>query len=268
MIYFSYKGGYAHNQVYKRMVSCLVKRNEITYIPLLVRKQLRLFVSTFIVGILIGASSMVALAAYGESNYGYYGPVGGYSYKNQATINSSGSSVTASTIVSETGLNNVPANYMGVQPRIFQNGTFCASYPMNYNSTAANGMGTPINHNCVQLLLLIRGEKEMLFRSTAVRIVLVCSVFSVGIAVGTISISSTLAKNTTPNTVYVDKEQTQPRKEKIPNYPKNANGQTYGSGMEASSLETEPDLMRAYGADGTIVAPVHLLEPFAFHFHF
>jgi hypothetical protein len=110
----------------------------------------------------------------------------------------------------------------------------------------------PITPMKVQLLLLIRGEKEMLFRSTAVRIVLVCSVFSVGIAVGTISISSTLAKNTTPNTVYVDKEQTQPRKEKIPNYPKNANGQTYGSGMEASSLETEPDLMRAYGVDGTV----------------
>ncbi|TJY40812.1 hypothetical protein E5161_16875 [Cohnella pontilimi] len=35
-------------------------------------------------------------------------------------------------------------------------------------------------------------------------------------------------------------------------FPKNANGQTYGSASDASTPETEPDLIRAYGVDGTV----------------
>ncbi|WP_340028403.1 hypothetical protein MHB71_30570 [Paenibacillus sp. FSL H7-0940] len=34
-------------------------------------------------------------------------------------------------------------------------------------------------------------------------------------------------------------------------YPKNKNGQTYGSNIYASSPETEPDLILAMGVDGT-----------------
>lgn len=34
-------------------------------------------------------------------------------------------------------------------------------------------------------------------------------------------------------------------------YPKNKNGQTYGSSVYATSLETEPDLILATGVDGT-----------------
>jgi len=37
-----------------------------------------------------------------------------------------------------------------------------------------------------------------------------------------------------------------------PNYPKNEFGQTYGSGLDATSLDTEPVLMKAYGIDGTL----------------
>ncbi|MEK4510512.1 hypothetical protein EJP82_23655 [Paenibacillus anaericanus] len=39
---------------------------------------------------------------------------------------------------------------------------------------------------------------------------------------------------------------------KAPNYPKNENGQTYGSAADATSPETEPDLIRAVGVDGTV----------------
>ncbi|MGX1829129.1 hypothetical protein ACWIE6_12790 [Paenibacillus taichungensis] len=35
------------------------------------------------------------------------------------------------------------------------------------------------------------------------------------------------------------------------NYPKNRNGQTYGSATEATSPETEPELIEAIGVDGT-----------------
>ena len=35
------------------------------------------------------------------------------------------------------------------------------------------------------------------------------------------------------------------------NYPKNINGQTYGSSADATSPETEPELISAIGVDGT-----------------
>ena len=37
-----------------------------------------------------------------------------------------------------------------------------------------------------------------------------------------------------------------------PSFPKNENGQTYGSASDASSPDEEPDLIKAYGVDGTI----------------
>ena len=37
-----------------------------------------------------------------------------------------------------------------------------------------------------------------------------------------------------------------------PHYPKNENGETYGSALDSTSLETEPDLIKAYGEDGNI----------------
>jgi hypothetical protein len=37
----------------------------------------------------------------------------------------------------------------------------------------------------------------------------------------------------------------------VPSFPKNKNGQTYGSASDPTSPETEPDLIKAYGVDGT-----------------
>lgn len=37
-----------------------------------------------------------------------------------------------------------------------------------------------------------------------------------------------------------------------PQYPRNESGETYGSALNAISPETEPDLIKAYGTDGTI----------------
>jgi hypothetical protein len=35
-------------------------------------------------------------------------------------------------------------------------------------------------------------------------------------------------------------------------FQNNENGQTYGSGLDATSPDSEPDLIKAYGVDGTI----------------
>lgn len=52
---------------------------------------------------------------------------------------------------------------------------------------------------------------------------------------------------------------------KAPVYLKNANGQTYGSGLDAISIDTMPDLISAVGTDGTsgYVRSVDLIPPLA-----
>ncbi|WP_052475958.1 sigma-E factor regulatory protein RseB domain-containing protein [Cohnella kolymensis] len=43
----------------------------------------------------------------------------------------------------------------------------------------------------------------------------------------------------------------EPRSVPVPSFPTNENGQTYGSASDATSPETEPDLIKAHGVDGT-----------------
>jgi hypothetical protein len=77
----------------------------------------------------------------------------------------------------------------------------------------------------------------MKFRLTGVRIIVVSFVLVLGIAAGTIIVSPTIADTINPS--------------QTPNFPKNENGQTYGSLLNATSSSTEPDLVEAIGVDGT-----------------
>lgn len=70
--------------------------------------------------------------------------------------------------------------------------------------------------------------------------ILIGVVFIVCIVGGVMVFQSTYAKSTT------NQSQTN-----SPNYPKNINGQTYGSSSDATSPETEPELISATGVDGT-----------------
>ena len=81
---------------------------------------------------------------------------------------------------------------------------------------------------------------EMRIYSTGIRIVIIGVVFVIGIVAGTMVLDRTDAKtNNNQSTAQV------------PDFPKNKNGQTYGSASDASSPYTEPDLIKAYGVDGT-----------------
>jgi hypothetical protein len=78
-------------------------------------------------------------------------------------------------------------------------------------------------------------------KQTVIRIVIIGLVFLVGIVAGTIANDRTIAKNSI-----------NPSSANVPDYPKNKNGETYGSGLDAISPDTEPDLIEAYGVDGTL----------------
>jgi hypothetical protein len=81
----------------------------------------------------------------------------------------------------------------------------------------------------------------MRVNSTGLRIVIIGVVFVIGVVAGTLALDRTDAKtNNNPSTAQV------------PGFPKNENGQTYGSSADATSPYTEPDLIRAYGVDRTI----------------
>jgi hypothetical protein len=82
---------------------------------------------------------------------------------------------------------------------------------------------------------------EMRVYTTGIRIVIIGVVFVIGIMAGTMALDRTDAKtNNNPSSAQV------------PSFPKNKNGQTYGSSGDATSSYTEPDLIKAYGVDGTI----------------
>jgi hypothetical protein len=82
---------------------------------------------------------------------------------------------------------------------------------------------------------------EMRVYSTAIRIVIIGVVFVIGLVAGTMTLDSTEAKtNINPSNAQVS------------GFPKNKNGQTYGSSADAISPYTEPYLIKAQGVNGTI----------------
>lgn len=79
----------------------------------------------------------------------------------------------------------------------------------------------------------------MNIKSTMKKTLIFLFIFAVGISIGSfsfVSASSYRNQNLVP----------------APDFPKNESGETYGSALESTSPETEPDLIKAYGEDGTI----------------
>lgn len=77
----------------------------------------------------------------------------------------------------------------------------------------------------------------MRFHNSIIRLGIVSFVFVLGITVGILSISQTIANSNSQN---------------LSKYSVNKNGQTYGSSLYATSPSEEPDLIKAYGVDGTL----------------
>lgn len=73
----------------------------------------------FLVGCIIGLSATGASAA-ASGSWGFYGPVSGYSYKTQSSIEPGTSFLRFWTTVARNGSGTIPAGYMGVRAREFR----------------------------------------------------------------------------------------------------------------------------------------------------
>lgn len=80
----------------------------------------------------------------------------------------------------------------------------------------------------------------MRFKTKGVQVLIIVIALFIGIFAGSLGYNI-VAANNFPNQSFTP----------APNYPKNENGETYGSASLANSLETEPDLISAIGVDGT-----------------
>ena len=77
----------------------------------------------------------------------------------------------------------------------------------------------------------------MLFKSFAIRTLIIGIALVTGIIVGAFGSGYAIAKNdSVPAHVF----------------PKNESGMTYGSDLDVTSIDEEPDLISAYGVDGTL----------------
>lgn len=113
----------------------------------MVSKNFKVMICAFLVGILISVSA-VAFAATVYSSWGYYGPINGYSYKNQASLMNSDGWLTTGTNVYNQYSGNIPAGYMGAKAQLYNTNNQLIDYSSwQYNSTAVNNFGVIIQKN-------------------------------------------------------------------------------------------------------------------------
>ncbi len=93
----------------------------------------------FAVGIVLGVSGPV-LAAVTSSAIGYYGPIDGYNYENQADLSLSGGIFVPETAVSTQQGASTPAGYMGCNARLFNTntGALVQQSGMIYDNSSGN----------------------------------------------------------------------------------------------------------------------------------
>lgn len=92
------------------------------------RKKLNVMVCVFMLGILISINAAVAYAATAYGNWGYYGPVNGYSYQNQSSINNDYAQLSTTTLVQNQASGNIPAGYMGVKTQLYNSNNQLVDY--------------------------------------------------------------------------------------------------------------------------------------------
>ena len=107
----------------------------------MVRRHGKLAVCTFMLGILIAIGAIVASAADAYSSWGYYGPILGYSYKNQAEVTSNYlGTLGAITYVDTQDYSNVPTGYMGVKAQLYNSSDNLVAFSdWSYNNSEAWG---------------------------------------------------------------------------------------------------------------------------------
>ncbi|WP_436739406.1 ATP-dependent Lon protease [Streptomyces sp. BBFR102] len=179
---------------------------------------------------LLAAFTPQAAAATAHSPWGYYGPVKGIKYKNRATIANS-SRLYASTTAAKDGNGNVPAGYLGALARLYKGNTLCASNGYSYTSGPANSLSVPtLGKGCGAGTYHSYGVTKA-YNGNGYNAVYTLKSPSLGHR----SIAAGAGQGTAK-----------------PAWPKNAKGETYGSGLEATTPKGGPDLIRAYTTEGEV----------------
>ncbi len=188
---------------------------------------------------LVGSFTPQASAATATSPWVYYGPVHGYSYKNRATVSTT-PRIYAVTGVYNQSTGNVPSGYLGALARLYRNQTLCTQTGYVYNSGSANGMdvvttgsscgsGTYYSYGVSKAYNGNGYDAYFTYESPHLS--------ATQAAVGPRESQSAAASHRSPAESA---------------WPTNGKGETYGSGMDATSLQHEPDLIEAYATNGKV----------------
>ncbi len=114
----------------------------------MVKKNLKVTVCAFLVGLFMSISAVAAYAASVYSNWGYYGPINGYSYKNQASLGNNNGYLATGAWVYNQASGNVPAGYMGAKAQLYNSNNQLIDYSdWGYNSSSVNYFGVSISNN-------------------------------------------------------------------------------------------------------------------------
>ncbi|MFE9247476.1 ATP-dependent Lon protease [Streptomyces sp. NPDC007088] len=172
-------------------------------------------------------------SAVSYSPWGYYGPVKGYKYKNRAAIADS-SRLYASTTAARNGSGNVPAGYLGALARLYKGDALCKSAGYAYNSGPANSLSVPTQGNGCGTGAYYSYGATKAYNGNGYKAVYTFKSPSLN--------HRSVAARSTPS----------PQEAADRALPRNARGQTYGSGLDAGTPQAAPDLIRAYTTEGEL----------------
>lgn len=103
-------------------------------------KIAQLAIPAFIMGIVLGSAG-VALATTASGPYGYYGPIYGYQYYNEAGVSTISTGANATTWVGSYQDSTIPIGYMGGFARLYNSNGVLEKYSSwTYNASAVYAM--------------------------------------------------------------------------------------------------------------------------------
>lgn len=202
-----------------------------------------------------GATSAAASAVY--SIWGTYGPILGIPYANRSEMSNTYSPAESTTWVKSTNGATIPAGWSGAQASLYLNGGTCGHGAMVYEEVATSSpWGTSFDKWCGSGNYYARGstaayngngysfyythESPILQLPQAIRQ------------------GTNMTNNNTGSTAWplivtspVPTGPTQPLSSATAIvFPRNAQGQTYGSELDAATLSQAPDLILAWATNG------------------
>ncbi|MEU5539965.1 ATP-dependent Lon protease [Streptomyces sp. NPDC020362] len=191
---------------------------------------------------LLGAFVPQASAATAYSPWAYYGPVYAHYYKNRAWVGTS-SRIYAVTDVYNQSTTNVPAGYMGALARLYRNQVLCTQTGYAYNTGPAAGMSVPTTGNACGSGAYYSYGVSKAYNGNG---------YNAYFTYESPHVSATATAGGTVGANGSDSPTGSTRSEAVPTWHRNRQGQTYGSSMDATMLQNEPDLMQAYATNGKV----------------